>query len=122
MDEPPPSPDAPSQLSKPEEGAYVYGMFVDGAKWNFETKTISEAAPKVLYYSAPMIWLNPIVDKDRKEFPHYLCPVYRTAERKGVLATTGHSTNFVMDIEMPSDMPQSHWVKRGVAMLLSLSD
>ena len=122
MHEPVPTKETPSTLSKPGDGAYIHGMFVDGARWDPDSHTISEAAPKVLYYPAPMIWLHPIVDKDRKEYPHYLCPVYRTAERKGVLATTGHSTNFVMDIEMPSDMPQSHWVKRGVAMLLSLSD
>jgi dynein heavy chain len=56
------------------------------------------------------------------EYPHYECPLYRTGDRRGVLATTGHSTNFVMFIRMPSDRPQSHWIMRGVCMLLSLDD
>ena len=56
----PPTEEAPSTLAKPAEGAYVYGMFMDGARWDFEGRTISEAAPKVLYYPAPMIWLHPM--------------------------------------------------------------
>ena len=34
----------------------------------------------------------------------------------------GHSSNFVTNVEMPTDMPPDHWVRRGVAMFLSLSD
>jgi len=105
---------------KPEDGAYVNGMFVEGARWDYDAKQLAESLPKVLYTAAPMMWLKPCTE--RKEFPHYNCPLYRTTERKGVLATTGHSSNFVGDIWMPSDKPSDHWIKRGVAMLLSLSD
>ena len=31
------------------------------------------------------------------------------ADRRGVLATTGHSTNFLMMIRMPSLQSQEHW-------------
>ena len=61
-------------------------------------KVLTESRPKVLFEPAPCIWLKPTLLKDMNEYKHYPCPVYRTAERRGVLATTGHSTNMMMKI------------------------
>jgi dynein heavy chain, axonemal len=52
----------------------------------------------------------------------YSCPMYRTADRRGVLATTGHSTNFVMFVRLPTIQDPKHWTMRGVALLTQLSD
>ena len=106
---------------KPDDGAYCTGMFIEGAKWSDEKMTLVESDPKVLFTEMPVFWFKPTTQDKRADFPHYLCPIYRTAERRGVLATTGHSSNFVINLTVPSDKPQNHWIKRGVAGLLSLS-
>lgn len=79
-------------------------------------------APQVLYSPAPLLLLQPTEVSKQRQFPAYECPLYRTPERRGVLATTCHSTNFVMDLMIPSDQPQDHWIRRGVAFLLALAD
>ncbi len=52
----------------------------------------------------------------------YACPIYKTAVRKGVLSTTGMSTNFVVAVELPTAVDPDTWVLAGVAALLNLTD
>ncbi len=50
----------------------------------------------------------------------YKCPVYKVLSRTGTLSTTGHSTNFVMWIELPTKEEEAKWVRGGVAAFLAL--
>ena len=106
----------------PEDGVYVYGMFLDGCKWSFVKGTLDESDPKVLFSAAPTMLLRPCRTKDVRVFQNYNCPLFKTSDRRGVLATTGHSSNFVMRVPLPSGKDESHWIRRGVCMLLSLDD
>ncbi|GAX77074.1 hypothetical protein CEUSTIGMA_g4520.t1 [Chlamydomonas eustigma] len=107
----------------PVDGAYIHGLFLEGCTWDEESKQLSESHPKVLFVAAPVIWLRPTRVSDMRPYQHYECPVYRTADRRGVLATTGHSTNFLMMVKLPTTtLPPEHWILRGVCMLCSLSE
>ena len=75
-----------------------------------------------LFVPSPVIKYTIIKVVEFKEYAYYDCPCYKTSTRKGTLSTTGHSTNFVMMIKLPSDQPQKHWIKRGVALLTQLDD
>ena len=105
----------------PSDGVYVHGLFLDGCSWSDEKHVLDESAPHILFANAPRMWLKPCPSNELPEFQYYSCPVYRTDERRGTLSTTGHSTNFVMFVRMPSDKSEDHWVLRGVALLLSLA-
>lgn len=67
----------------PEYGAFIYGLYLDGCRFDRKTKVLAEQEPKVLYDQFPVIYLIPIKKTDIKEYPHYVAPLYKTSERKG---------------------------------------
>jgi dynein heavy chain len=105
----------------PEDGAYTHGLYIEGARMNDQLK-LDEALPKVLFSPMCIIVLKPCEADKLSKYPHYACPCYRTTDRRGVLATTGHSSNFVMFIRVPTDHTPEHWITAGAAMFNSLAD
>lgn len=108
----------------PEHGAYVHGTFMEGCKWDQDQHVLEESEHKVLYTSMNYIHLVPIAIVDYSLGHRYVCPLYKTSRRAGTLSTTGHSTNFVIDVVLPMKEvhDQAHWINRGVAMLTQLDD
>ncbi len=97
-------------------------MFLDGARWDGEEMCLAESKPKILFDTLPIILLKPGEQDKFNINSRYTCPVYKTSARRGTLSTTGHSTNFVVFIEIPSKNSQKHWINRGLAALCSLDD
>lgn len=106
---------------KPEDGCYIYGMFLEGARWGTEIHALTESKPKELYSDLPLIQLLPVADRVQPKSGIYNCPLYKVLSRRGTLSTTGHSTNYVMPLELPSNEEEAVWIRAGVAAFLSLS-
>lgn len=118
----------PTQVEeKAKDGVYIYGVYMDGARWNREQKCIDDQFPDELYDKMPLIHFKPVVDYTPKE-EEYTCPMYKTGLRQGVLSTTGQSTNYVLSVELPCSnepdqyQPPAHWIRRAAAMLCQLND
>jgi dynein heavy chain len=105
---------------KPDSGVYCYGMFLEGARWNYDSHLLDESLPKELYTDVPMILFKPVINRVLPKSGVYFCPLYKVLSRAGTLSTTGHSTNYVLYVELPSDREQNVWIKAGVAMFLAL--
>lgn len=115
---------------KPEDGVYIRGLFMEGARWNPDKFSIDDSRAKQLFTEMPMIHLDPIQHRKAPTGGIYRCPVYKVLSRRGTLSTTGHSTNFITWLEIPSDQPdiinndglsdQSKWVLAGVGAFCSL--
>jgi len=119
-------PKGKTDWDKPEFGCIVYGLFMDGARWDSENHYVNESLPKVLFSDLPYMQWSPCEKhKDPTDYKKvYVSPLFKTSERKGTLSTTGHSTNFVANMVLPisKQHTEKHWVKRGVACLTQLDD
>ena len=101
----------------PSTGAYIYGLYMEGGRFDREKMRMEDSLPRQLLDIMPCIWLKPVIAADYKPIAVYDCPLYKTSIRAGTLSTTGHSTNFVVALPIPSLRNQDHWIRRGCAML-----
>lgn len=117
-------------LQKPRDGVFIRGLYLEGARYSEEEESIADSIPKQLFTEVPTIHLDPTQNRVAPSKGIYRCPVYKILSRRGVLSTTGHSTNFIMWIELPSNRTNffnnegkadsEEWVKAGVAAFTSL--
>ena len=114
----------PEQIAEaPEDGVIIFGLYMEGARFDHDEWRVMESYPGKMFDLLPAIYFKPAVN--HKQAPNtYACPVYKTAVRKGVLSTTGMSTNYVVPIELPiaEGEPEQRWILSGVAALCNLTD
>ena len=108
--------------TSPQDGVYIYGLFLEGARWDAPSHLLAESNVGELMSAVPPMWIEPLAMEDHVPSGVYDCPMYKESTRRGTLSTTGHSTNFVTSLELPTDLDTTHWIRRGVAMLCQLDD
>jgi len=102
------------------EGAYVRGVYLEGAGWDVDHVCLKEPHPMELIVSMPIIHFRPkrregkVKVKGNHATPMYMYPV-RTGTRE--------RPSFVVAVDLATGATESdHWTKRGTALLLSTDD
>uniref|UniRef100_A0A5F8HIF6 Dynein axonemal heavy chain 6 n=1 Tax=Monodelphis domestica TaxID=13616 RepID=A0A5F8HIF6_MONDO len=109
------------ELPSPEDGVLVHGMFMDASRWDDDDMVIEDALPGQMNPMLPVVHFEPHQNYE----PHpslYHSPLYKTGARAGTLSTTGHSTNFVVTILLPSKRSNDYWIAKGSALLCQLNE
>ena len=99
-------------VSPPDEGVYVYGLFIDGAAWDRKNNRLTESTPKVLFSQIPVVHIYAVNTKDAHDPKLYVCPVYKKPRRTDLTYITGL---LLKTVQSPD-----HWIRRGVALLCDI--
>ncbi|XP_023392189.1 dynein heavy chain 6, axonemal [Pteropus vampyrus] len=109
------------ELPSPEDGVLVHGMFMDASRWDNDEMVIEDALPGQINPMLPVVHFEP--QQNYEPSPTlYHSPLYKTGARAGTLSTTGHSTNFVVTVLLPSKRSTDYWIAKGSALLCQLSE
>jgi len=109
------------EVEKPEDGVMVHGLFMEAMRWDMEKMVIVDSLPGEMNPPLPVMHMEPKQNYTRDP-ADYNSPLYKTGARQGVLSTTGHSTNFVVAVQLPSSQPQDYWITKGAALLCQLGE
>ncbi|XP_024940596.1 dynein heavy chain 8, axonemal [Cephus cinctus] len=96
----------------PNEGVFVYGLFLEGAGWDKRNNKLCESANKVLYIIMPVIHIFALYNNPDKNPKLYQCPVYKKPKRTYVLLIT--------PLWLNTTKSPDFWVMRGVALLCDI--
>ncbi|XP_063098488.1 dynein axonemal heavy chain 9 isoform X2 [Cavia porcellus] len=97
--------------SPPREGAYVHGLFMEGARWDTQAGIIMEAKLKELTPPMPVMFIKAIPANKQDCHNVYSCPVYKTRQR---------GPTYVWTFNLKTKESPSKWVLAGVALLLQI--
>eukprot|EP00742_Colponemidia_sp_Colp-10_P004589 GILJ01004897.1.p1 GENE.GILJ01004897.1~~GILJ01004897.1.p1 ORF type:complete len:2544 (-),score=425.95 GILJ01004897.1:114-7634(-) len=91
------------------EGAYIEGLFLQGARWDNLNGVLRDSNPKELFSPLPVMLVKGITVDKRETRDVYECPVYITSER---------GPTYTCSINMKTKEPASKWILGGVACLM----
>ncbi|KAI5145402.1 Ubiquitin Carboxyl-Terminal Hydrolase 43, partial [Manis pentadactyla] len=97
--------------SPPREGAYIHGLFMEGAHWDTQAGIITEVKLKDLMPPMPVMFIKAIPADKQDCRSVYPCPVYKTCLR-------GPTYVWTFNLKMKEN--PSKWVLAGVALLLQI--
>lgn len=99
---------------RPDQGCFIQGLFLEGARWDLATGTLQRSSPKVLIEELPVLKVNPI-ERHRLKLQNTLrTPVYTTSLRRNAMGV-----GLVFEADLATNDHTSHWILQGVCLILN---
>jgi dynein heavy chain len=97
----------------PREGAYIHGLYLEGARWEERNGCLEESRPKEMACALPVLHIRGVAaDKAASPADAYACPVYTTEAR---------FRQEVFTVQLKGGkQPARKWAQAGVALLLDV--
>jgi dynein heavy chain, axonemal len=106
--------------SPPPTGVYIYGLSMEGGRFDRVSMCIEESSPRLRLDPLPCIQLKPeaLLVSPSRAVDSFDCPLYRTSVRTS-MRSTDLSSNFIVSLPVPcrEGVGSAHWAMRGCAML-----
>jgi len=101
--------------SGPSEGIYLWGLALDGARWDKQRNALTDSEPKVRFSPLPVLHISATGERRKggKEIL-YTCPIYTCPAR------AAHGTqlkNYISNAELRSEEHVNKWILRAVCLL-----
>lgn len=106
--------DASEVTKRLDQGTYVQGLYIEGARWSVEKDCLDYQKPKVLVEEMPLVQIIPVEANKLKLRGTIKTPVYITQLRANAMGV-----GLVMEADLKTNQHISHWVLQGVAMMLN---
>jgi len=103
--------DAKQVDAESKEGAFVTGMFLEGARWDSTSNSLEDSRPKEMFTGMPVINCKAGMQTDKQDKNVYSCPTYCVPTRRPY---------FVFTAQLRTKAPPDKWVLAGVAMILDI--
>jgi dynein heavy chain len=91
----------------PKEGAYISGLYLEGASWNTQQNMLEPSKPREMYCDLPIINIRPAI-VEKYESGTFHCPVYKTQQR---------GPTYVFSIQLRTKHEPAKWNLAGVVGL-----
>jgi dynein heavy chain len=98
-------------------GAFVTGLYLEGAGWDVEEGVLMRQKPKVLVTPLPIMQIIPIEASKLKLHNTFRTPVYVTQRRRNAMGV-----GMVFEADLSTQEHPSHWVLQGVALTLNTDE
>merc|ERR1712070_1030980 len=94
------------------DGAYIHGLEMQGARWDFQGGFIDRSKPKEMFCPMPCMNCRAVLAEKVTKNNVYLAPCYKTTMR---------GPTFVFCAQLNTKSPMGRWVMAGVGLIMDIT-